>query len=187
MEEQIKNACEVLRNGGLILYPTDTIWGIGCDATNPEAVKRVYQLKRRDDSKSMIVLIEHPADAALWVENVPEIADQLWEVTDKPLTLILDGGTGLAGNLLPPEKTVALRPVRNDFCQKLLRRFKKPIVSTSANVSGESAPARFGDIPDAIRDGVDFVVDPACEGDTTGTASSIIRLSGDGQFTILRP
>lgn len=190
MEEQIRQALAVLKKGGIILYPTDTVWGIGCDATNAEAVAKIFALKRRDDAKSMIVLLDRPEQVVRWVKDVPPVAWELWEAAEggDPLTLILPDGRGLAENLLPAEKTVAIRLVQNVFCKRLIHKLGRPLVSTSANVSGESTPSTYDKIPDVIRDGVDYVVDPAMEEESaTHKASSIIKLDMDGEFAIIRP
>lgn len=190
MEEQIRQALDVLKKGGIILYPTDTLWGLGCDATNAEAVARIFALKQRDDAKSMIVLLDRPEQVVRWVCNVPEVAWELWEAAEgaNPLTLILPGAAGLAPNLLPAEQTVAIRLVQNEFCKRLIHKLGRPLVSTSANISGEPSPATYGQIAAAIRDGVDMVVDPAMEEATaTHKASSIIQLDLNGSFTIIRP
>ncbi len=189
MEEEIRQALAVLKKGGIILYPTDTVWGIGCDATNAEAVARIFALKRRDDAKSMIVLLDRPEQVVRWVQEVPPAAWELWEAAEgaQPLTLILPEGRGLAGNLLPPERTVAIRLVQNDFCKRLIHKLGHPLVSTSANISGQPAPAAYGEISDRIREGVDYTVDPSMEEDSaTHKASSIIRIDPDGGLTIVR-
>lgn len=189
MEEQVRQAWAVLKTGGIILYPTDTVWGIGCDATNAEAVARIFALKRRDDAKSMIVLLDRPEQVVRWVHDVPAVAWDLWEAAEgtDPLTLILPGGKGLAENLLPEEKTVAIRLVQNEFCRRLIHKLNRPLVSTSANISGEPTPSTYGQISSAIRDGVDWVADPSMEEATaTHRASAIIRLDTDGSFTIVR-
>ncbi len=186
MEEQIEKALEVLGSGGIILYPTETVWGLGCDATNAEAVRKIYDLKQREDNKAMIVLVREAGDVARYVRDVPEVAWQLLEVNDKPLTLILDEGCGVASNLLPPEKTIAIRVTSNEFCKALLRKFRRPLVSTSANISGEPTPKTFGDISQRVKDGVDFVVDSSYARGATGESSSIIKLSLSGEFKILR-
>lgn len=190
MEEQIRQALEILKKGGIILYPTDTVWGIGCDATNAAAVARIFELKQRDDAKSMIVLLDKPEQVVRWVKDVPQVAWELWEAAEgaNPLTLILPDGKGLAENLLPPEKSIAIRLVQNKFCQRLIHKLGRPLVSTSANISGEPTPATYAQITEAIREGVDLIVDPSMEAaDATHRASSIIRLDTSGQFTIIRP
>lgn len=187
MEEQIKQALEVLRRGGIILYPTDTIWGIGCDATNAEAVRRIYDLKKRDDRKSMIVLADNEAMVERYVQEVPAVAWELWEVSDKPLTLILPEGRGLAENLMPAEGTIAMRIVRNEFCRRLTGKLGRPLVSTSANLSGETSPTTYDQIAPLIREGVDLAVDPAMEEKgATHQASAIIQLGPGGEFKIIR-
>ena len=189
MEEQVRRALEVLKRGGVILYPTDTVWGIGCDATDSEAVAKIFALKQRDEAKSMIVLLDRPEQVVRWVREVPAIAWELWEAAEgaEPLTLILPGGKGLAPGLLPPEGSVAIRLVQNEFCRRLIHRLGRPLVSTSANISGEEAPARYSEISAAVREGVDWVVDPSMEEPAaTHRASSIIRLDAQGGFTILR-
>jgi len=187
MEENISKALEVLRSGGLILYPTDTVWGIGCDATNPEAVERIYKLKKRKDKHSMIMLLDKPDNVMRWLDRVPDMAWELWDVSDKPLTLILDGARGIAGNMVPEEKTVAIRLVNNEFCRKLIHKLCRPLVSTSANISGEPSPARFSDISPAIIAGVDFVVDESMEEKSaTHKPSSIIKLVQNGEIKIIR-
>ena len=150
-EEDIKKACEVMRNGGVILYPTDTIWGIGCDATNEEAVKKVYDLKKRADNKAMLVLIDNPVKLQTYVEDVPEIAWDLIEASDKPLTIIYDKGKNLAANLLGENGSIGIRVSKEQFSRDLCFRFRKPLVSTSANVSGEPSPANFSEISEAIK------------------------------------
>lgn len=189
MEEQIQQALEVLKRGGIILYPTDTVWGIGCDATQPEAVARIFALKQRDDAKSMIVLLDRPEQVVRWVREVPPVAWELWEAAEgaNPLTLILPGGKGVAANLLPAEQTLAIRLVQNEFCKRLIHRLGRPLVSTSANLSGQPTPATFDQISPVIREGVDWVADVSMEEPSaTHKASSIIRLELDGSFTILR-
>lgn len=186
MEEEIARALEVLRKGGVILYPTDTVWGIGCDATNERAVQRIYELKRSENKKGMLVLMTSADQTVRYVDKAPEVAWQLMEVADKPLTLILPGAVGVAPNLIPEEGTLGVRVPRHAFCEGLLRRLGRPLVSTSANLSGEPAPASFGDISQEIRDGVDYTVDLRCEGDATGRASSIILLGEGGEVKIIR-
>lgn len=187
MQEDIRNAVQVLRNGGIILYPTDTIWGIGCDATNEAAVSKIYQLKQRENTMSMLVLMEHEGRLPQYVQEVPEIAYQLLEVADKPLTLIYPGAKNLATNLIAQDGSIGIRIPHDDFCQKLLQAFRKPIVSTSANIHGEPSPASFDDISTAVKEGVDYSVrwrqDEAPHG---AQPSSIIKLGTGGQFKIIR-
>ena len=185
-EADITQCVNTLNNGGLILYPTDTVWGIGCDATNAEAVKRVYQLKQRDDSKALIVLMDSADHLDHYVVDVPAIARELIDVAVKPLTIIYEGAYNLAPNLLGEEDSVGIRIPNDQFCHELCARFGKPIVSTSANVSGEPTAKTFADITPAIVNGVDYVVEYR-RGDTTPHhPSNIILLSRDGTFKIIR-
>lgn len=186
MEEEILKAVEVLRAGGLILYPTDTVWGIGCDATNAEAVDKVYALKRSQNKHSMLVLVRSADEAARYATGAPAVAWDLMEMSDKPLTLILPGAAGLASNLVPEEGTVGIRVPDHEFCSRLLHRFPRPVVSTSANLSGEATPTEFAAISEEIKRGVDMVVNPRFEGRPTRRASSIIRLGAGGQVEIIR-
>ena len=155
MEEDIKKACEIMQKGGIILYPTDTIWGIGCDATNPDALKRVYEIKKRTDSKALIILVDKESKVEFYVEDVPEIAWQLIELSEKPLTIVYDKGRNLAENLLAEDGSVGIRITKENFSKKLCDRFRKAIVSTSANISGEKSPVNFGEISDEIKKAVD--------------------------------
>ncbi len=186
MEEDILQCLRTLEAGGLILYPTDTIWGIGCDATNPEAVKRVYQLKQRADNKALIVLIDSAERLDHYVVDVPEMAGELIEVAVKPLTLILDGAYNLAHNLLGDNDSVGIRVSHERFSGQLCARFGKPIVSTSANVSGDASPLTFSQIGKEIADGVDYVVKYRQDDNQPHQASNIIKLAGDGTVKILR-
>ncbi len=186
MTEDIKKACEVMRAGGIILYPTDTIWGIGCDATNKEAVERVYNLKRRSDSKAMLVLMDNEAKLERYVDDVPEVAWNLIEVADKPLTIIYSHAKNLAANLVASDGSVGIRITREEFSRRLCERFRLPIVSTSANVSGEPSPANFAEVSDEIRKGVDFIVSYRRDDESTSTPSNIIKLGDGGLFQIIR-
>lgn len=186
MKEQIDKAVQVLKNGGIILYPTDTIWGIGCDASNSEAVEKIYKLKKSADKKSMLVLVKSIDDVSRYTGDVPEVAWQLLELSEKPLTLILPAANGIAENLIPEENTIGIRVPDHEFCKALLRRFNRPLVSTSANISGKPAPSSFGDIEDEIKDAVDFIVSPAYEKGSTGQASSIIELKSNGEVKVIR-
>jgi L-threonylcarbamoyladenylate synthase len=187
MIQDIQASLEALRSGGMIVYPTDTIWGIGCDATNPEAVQKIYQLKQREETRSMLVLLHSPGQLAGYVDAVPDIAWQLIEVADKPLTLIYPGAKNLAHNLIGSDGTIGIRMVRDDFCIRLLQAFRKPLVSTSANLSGTPSPGCFQDIPDAILSGADYVVRWRQDDTTPGQPSSIIKIGHGGTFSILRP
>jgi len=186
MEEEIKKALEVLWNGGIILYPTDTIWGIGCDATNQEAVKRIYEIKEREDSKSMLVLIDNANKIPSYVDEMPEIAWDLIEVADKPLTIIYPNAKNLANNLLPPEKSIGIRVSSEAFTQKLIQRFKRPIVSTSANISGKPSPANFTEIDEQVKTKVDYVVNYRQDEKKKFTPSGIIKLGVSGEVKIIR-
>ena len=155
MTEDIKKACEVMAAGGIILYPTDTIWGIGCDATNEKAVQRVYELKRRTDNKAMLVLMDSEAKLDRYVSDVPDIAWDLISVSDKPLTIIYSSAKNLATNLLGADGSVGIRITNEEFSKKLCERFRKPLVSTAANVSGEPSPANFSEVSEVIKEGVD--------------------------------
>ncbi len=186
MREDINNALEIVRSGGIILYPTDTVWGIGCDATNPEAVQRIYDLKNRPLSKSMLVLVDQPGRIGQYVQVVPEIAWELMEVNDKPMTIIYPGAKNLAPNLIAADGSIGIRVTTDDFCRQLVQRFRKPIVSTSANISGQPSPGYFAKISDAIIQGVDYIVKHRQEDHTPAIASSLIKLGLSGQIEILR-
>jgi L-threonylcarbamoyladenylate synthase len=187
MKEQVDMAVEVLKKGGVILYPTDTVWGLGCDASNAVAVECVYTLKHSGDKKSMLVLVASVADTVRYTGRVPSVAWDLMEMADKPLTLILPGAAGVASNLVPDEGTIGIRVPDDEFCQALLRRFGRPLVSTSANITGEPTPMRYEDISDAIRSVVDFAVDPSCESRTaTHRPSSLISVGEGGVIRIIR-
>jgi L-threonylcarbamoyladenylate synthase len=185
-ENDITQCVNILNNGGLILYPTDTVWGIGCDATNAEAVKRVYQLKQRDDSKALIVLIDNADHIDHYVVDVPAIARELIDVAVKPLTIIYEGAYNLAPNLLGDEDSVGIRIPNDEFCHQLCARFGKPIVSTSANVSGNPTAKTFADIDPDIINGVDYAVEYRRNDTTPHHPSNIILLSRDGTFKIIR-
>jgi L-threonylcarbamoyladenylate synthase len=186
MKQEVEKAVEVLRLGGVILYPTDTVWGVGCDATCEVAVERVYALKRSVDKHAMTVLVASVDDVGRYVKRVPEVAWQLLEVAESPLTLILPGGSGVAAGLIPENGTIGIRVPKHDFCHALLRRLGRPLVSTSANLSGEATPLTFGEISAAILEGVDMVVDRRFEGHPTRKPSSIIQLGEGGEIKIIR-
>lgn len=187
MEDDIKNACEVMQAGGVILYPTDTIWGIGCDATNEEAVKKVYEIKKRADSKALIVLVGNPQKVDFYVRDVPEIAWDLIELANKPLTVVYSNARNLATNLLAKDGSVGIRVTHEEFSKKLCDRFRKAIVSTSANVSGMPTPVNFSEIPDVIKNAVDYIVKYRQEDVSRPTPSSVIKLDTGGVIKILRP
>ena len=186
MIEDIKKACEVMQAGGIILYPTDTIWGIGCDATNEEAVRRVYELKRRIDNKAVLVLTDSTAKLNMYVSEVPDIAWDLIEVTDTPLTIIYSQAKNLASNLLGEDGSIGIRVTNEEFSHKLCERFRKPIVSTSANISGEPSPANFQEISEEIKKGVDYIVNYRQEDMSKAKPSHIIKLGNGGVFQIIR-
>ena len=185
-EQDIKNAIEVMRKGGVILYPTDTVWGIGCDATNAEAVKRVYEIKQRDDSKALICLVDSDARLQRYVRNVPDVAWQLIDCVEKPTTLILDGAVNLAPNLIAEDGSIGIRITKEDFSHELCFRFQKAIVSTSANISGEPAAQNYRDIDPRILEKVDYVCWTRRQEHQPHQPSSIIKLSADGQVVIIR-
>ncbi len=186
MTEDIKKALEVLKNGGVILYPTDTIWGIGCDATSETSVQRIYQIKKRDDSKSMLVLMENPALLDRYVAEVPEIAWDLVEIATTPLTVIYPNAKNLAKNLIAEDGSIGIRFTKEVFTTQLLQRFRKPLVSTSANFSGEKSPAVFAEISEEIKSQVDYIVEYRQDDNTPAQPSSIIKLGAGGQIEIIR-
>ena len=186
MQKAVDKCVEVLRAGGLILYPTDTVWGIGCDATNEEAVAKIYALKRSEDKHSMLCLCRDADMIVRYVNRAPGIAFEVMELSDKPLTAILPGAVGVAPNLIPETETLGVRVPQHDFCQALLRKFGKPIVSTSANISGEPAAKRLKEVAEEIINGVDYVVNPRFEGKPTLKPSSIIAFGEGGEVEIIR-
>lgn len=175
-----------MRKGGVILYPTDTVWGIGCDATNAEAVARIYEIKRRDDSKAMICLVDSDARLQRYVRNVPNVAWDLFDCAVKPTTVILDGAINLAPNLIAEDGSIALRITAEPFSKELCYRFQRPVVSTSANISGEPAASNYRDISEEILNAVDYVCWSRRQEHKPHTPSSIIKLSEDGQVKIIR-
>ena len=186
MKEEIQKAVEVLRKGGVILYPTDTVWGIGCDATDPEAVAKIYAIKNREDSKSLVLLASDMDMVCRYVKEVPEMAIQLVEVNDKPMTIIYDDARNLASNLLAEDGSVGIRVTSEEFSKQLCFRFRKAIVSTSANVSGEPSPVTFADISEEIKQAVDYIVQSRQEEKVAPKPSSIIKLGKGGQIKIIR-
>ena len=189
-EEDIRNAVETMRKGGVILYPTDTVWGIGCDATNAEAVKRVYAIKQRDDSKALICLVDSDARMQRYFRQVPDVAwqviDSLKDADAKPTTLILDGAVNLAENLIADDGSVGIRITNEPFSKELCYRFQKAIVSTSANISGEPAAQNYCDIDPRIIEAVDYVCWSRRQEHKPHTPSSIIRLRVNGEVEIIR-
>lgn len=186
MNEDIKKAFDVLVAGGLILYPTDTIWGIGCDATNEDAVRRVYELKKRTDSKALITLLDSPAKLNFYIEDVPDVAWDLIELADKPLTIIYDNARNIASNLIAEDGSLAIRITKEAFSQGLCNRFRKALVSTSANISGEPSPSNFSEISDEIKNGVDYIVQYRQDDTAKAKASSIMKLGKSGEIKIIR-
>lgn len=182
----IDNACEVLQRGGVILYPTDTVWGVGCDATNPEAVAKIFAIKQRDDSKALITLVPSDSWIERYVTEVPEIAWELLEAAVDPLTIVYDKGRNLAPNLMAPDGSIGLRVTKERYSSELCRRFKRPIVSTSANISGQPAPAIYSRISPEIIDKVDYVAQYRRYDTTEAKPSGVIKISAGGVFKILR-
>ena len=185
-QEDIERAIETLRNGGVILYPTDTVWGIGCDATNPEAVKKVYEIKHRDDSKALICLVDSDARLQRYVRNVPDVAWDIFELATKPTTIILDDAVNLAPNLIAEDGTIAMRITQEPFSKELCYRFQKPLVSTSANISGEPAAQNYCDISEELLNAVDYVCWSRRQEHKPHTPSSIIKLEKNGTVAIIR-
>ena len=184
--EDIKIAVQTLRQGGLILYPTDTIWGIGCDASNEEAVRRIFRLKQREDSKAMICLVDSADRMQRYLRQVPDVAWDLIEYAEKPLTIILDGATGLAPSLTGEDGSVGLRVTRENISHELCYRFQKAIVSTSANISGQPSPACFAEVADEIKQGVDYIMRSRQNDTSKAKPSQIIKLGLDGRVSIIR-
>lgn len=186
LKDEVNKAFEVLKNGGLILYPTDTIWGIGCDATNAEAVEKVFKLKGRAEEKSLIVLLDSDSKLQSYIKEVPEIAYDLIEYTENPLTIVYSGAKNLAPNAIAKDGSIGIRIVRHEFCQQLLQRFRKPIISTSANLSGKPSPAIFDDIDETILNGVDYVVNWEQDDRKEKKPSTIMKLEPGGLFSFIR-
>ena len=184
--EDIRTAVQTLRQGRLILYPTDTIWGIGCDAANEEAVRRIFQLKRREDSKAMICLVDSADRMQRYLRQVPDVAWDVVEYADKPLTLILDGAVNLAPSLIAEDGSVGIRVTKENISHELCYRFQKAIVSTSANISGEPSPACYDEISEEIRQGVDYIMRSRQNDTSKSKPSQIIKLGLDGQIKIIR-
>lgn len=185
-QDDIKKAIEVMKNGGVILYPTDTVWGIGCDATNAEAVAKVYKIKHRDDSKALICLVDSPVRLQRYVRNVPEVAWQVMELATKPTTVIFDNAVNLAPNLIAKDGSIGMRVTQEDFSKELCYRFQKPIVSTSANISGEPAAENYKDISEELLNSVDYVCYSRRQEKKPHTPSSIIRIKVNGEVEIIR-
>ena len=184
--EDTNQALETLKSGGLILYPTDTIWGIGCDATNPAAVEKVFALKGRDKAKSMLILLHNDNQLASYVKEIPDVAYELIEATDRPMTIIYSGAKNLAENAIAEDGTIGIRVVDHPFCQQLLQRFRKPIISTSANLSGQPSASSFEEIATEIKDGVDYIVNFGQKDKGDGKPSLILKLDPSGKFEFIR-
>lgn len=186
LQDEVKKAVEVMKNGGVILYPTDTVWGIGCDATNPDAVKKVYEIKQRDDSKALICLVDSEARLSRYVRNVADVTWDMIELATKPLTIIFNKANGLAPNLLADDGSVGIRITKEEFSKELCFRFQKPIVSTSANISGEPTALTFDEISDEIKNSVDYVVRYNQRCKEKHQPSSIVKIDENGKFQIIR-
>ncbi len=183
---EINKCIEVLKTGGLILYPTDTIWGIGCDATNEKAVEKIFSLKKRAEKKSMVILLDNEMKLQSYIREVPEVAYDLIEYAENPLTIVYDHAKNLATNVIAEDGSIGIRIIKETFCKKLIERFRKPIVSTSANTSGQSSPLNFSEISDEIKSGVDYIVDLRREERSTNSPSTIIRLKANGEIKFIR-
>ena len=185
-EEDLRNAVKSLRDGKVILYPTDTIWGLGCDATNSAAVEAVFRIKARSDSKSMIILVNSEQMVERYVREIPAVTAQILEVSDHPITIIYPHGKNLADGLLADDGSVGIRVTSDPFCAELISRFRKPLVSTSANISGEPSPLNFNDISDSIKDAADYVVWHRREDRQKRSASPVIKIELNGEIQIIR-
>lgn len=184
--DDIRNALKVLRTGGVIIYPTDTVWGLGCDATNGEAVKRIFSIKKRAESKSLIILVNSPEMLTRYVDNPPEVALQMAELADSPLTIVYDRGRNLAEGVASADGSVGIRVCADPFCDELITALRKPLVSTSANISGSDASAVFDEISEELKEAVDYVCLWRQDDRSRAKASSVIRVSGNGVVKILR-
>lgn len=185
-KEDLEKACEVMRKGGVVLYPTDTIWGLGCDASNEEAVKRIFRIKQRSDSKSMLVLLDNDAKLSYYVEDVPDQAYDLMDLSEKPVTIIYDGARHLAPQLIAEDGSVGIRITKEEFSRDLCARMRGAIVSTSANISGQPSPHFFAEVSQEIVDAVDYVVAYRRDDSTPAVPSSIIKLGRGGLVKIIR-
>jgi len=186
MKEEIDKCLEVLNAGGIILYPTDTVWGIGCDATNEKAAAKIFELKSRSESKSMIILLDHTSRLAGYIREVPQQAYELMELSDQPLTIVLDGAKNLASNVIAPDGSIGVRIVMDEFCSKLIGRLRKPLVSTSANTSGEKAPSSFSEVSDKIKSGVDYIVGLRQRENISNKPSTILKVGRGGEIKFIR-
>lgn len=186
LKDEVAKALKVVQDGGIILYPTDTIWGIGCDATNTEAVKKIFALKQREEAKSMIILLDTDNKLQSYVREVPDIAYDLIEYAENPLTLVMPGAKNISEALIAADGSVGIRVAKHPFCEQLIQRLRKPLVSTSANISGQPSPQNFGEIAQDIIEGVDYVVDIDQHDTSLKKPSTIMRLAPDGRFEFLR-
>ena len=186
IRDEINKALEVLKKGGVILYPTDTVWGLGCDATNENAVDKINKIKGRAVDKSLIVLLANENNLQSYVSEIPDVAYELIEYAENPITIVFSGAKNLAKNIINADGSVGIRIVKHDFCEQLLQRFRKPIVSTSANLSGQPTPSFFDDIDPEIINAVDYVVDFEQDNRTAKKPSTIIKLGPSGQFEFIR-
>jgi len=186
LRDEVAKAFKIIQDGGIILYPTDTIWGIGCDATNTEAVQKIYRLKQRDEAKSMIILLDNDNKLQSYVAEVPDVAYDLIEFAENPLTLVMPGAKNISPALINKDGSIAIRVVKNDFCEQLIQRMRKPLVSTSANISGKASPQYFSQVDQEIIDGVDYVVDIDQHSMEIKNPSTIMRLEPGGKFEFIR-
>jgi L-threonylcarbamoyladenylate synthase len=186
LRDEVAKAFKIVQEGGIILYPTDTIWGIGCDATNTDAINKIYRLKQRDESKSMIILLDTENKLESYIQEVPAIAYDLIEFAENPLTLVMPGAKNISPAIISADGSIGVRVSSHPFCQQLIQRMRKPLVSTSANISGKPSPQYFSQIDQEIIDGVDYVVDLDQHSMEIKTPSTIMRLAPDGKFEFLR-
>ena len=186
LKYEVDAAVKALKAGDVILYPTDTVWGLGCDATLDNAVQRIFYLKKRDDAKSVIILVSDADMLARYVRQIPPMAIDLLEINDKPMTIIYPEGVGLSAKVIAEDGSVAIRIPQNEFCVEMIRAFGKPIVSTSANISGEETPACFAEINAEILDGAEHIVEPSLEEGSTGLSSQIIKIGLGGEVKVIR-
>ena len=186
LRTEIEKALAVLKNGGVILYPTDTVWGLGCDATNAAAAEKINKIKGRQSDKSFIILLDNDSKIQSYVTEVPEVAYDLIEYAEHPLTIIFSGAKNLAENVISADGSIGIRIAKHDFVQQLLQRFRKPLTSTSANLSGQPTPQSFDEIDEQIKDAVDYIVDWEQDIKSNKKASTIMKLSPSGQFSFIR-
>jgi len=186
LKYEVEAAVKALRDGQIILYPTDTVWGLGCDATDSDAVQRIFDLKQREDSKSLIILVSDEDMLCKYVRKIPPMALDLLEINDKPMTIIYPEGIGLSEKVIAEDGSVAIRIPQNEFCREMIRAFGKPIVSTSANISGDETPGCFAEINAEILDGSDHIVEPSLEEESSGISSQIIKLGLNGEVKVIR-